>query len=451
MASYVKGVDECSTDSDCAVKAACILSVPSSHPCGNFPDDEPPVYSRVCSPGCTTDEDCGAEQVCVCGNPLGHCVDAGGDAGCQSDADCAGDALCLLNKRTDSFGMWTFACQLPGDECASDVDCSQGESCTFTPDGRKCEPAPVCGRPFFVQDEIRVAPLVPGGAWSVGKRGDQAALPADPAVCRALAAHWAEIGLMEHASIAAFARFTLQLLSLGAPHELVTASGDAQLDETRHALLAFELASHFGGAPTGAGALPLADALADCSLEGILRLTFREGCVGETRAALEASRAAELCEDPILREVLETIARDESRHAELAWKTVHWILTNHPELRPVIEQELEAARCSAQELAASQGHGAEPEPVSPAERYGLLSKERLRRCQLRAYREVIFPCGRTLLAQGSARDAMAAGPAPARGAQGLAGSPSPDHPGRPVRSRVPLKVSSPIVTDKCPS
>lgn len=40
---------------------------------------------------------------------------------------------------------------------------------------------------------------------------------------------------IETGSIAAFARFTLQLLHLGAPCELIEASQRAMLDETRHA------------------------------------------------------------------------------------------------------------------------------------------------------------------------------------------------------------------------
>jgi hypothetical protein len=39
-----------------------------------------------------------------------------------------------------------------------------------------------------------------------------------------LAKHWTEVALMAHASIAAFARFSLDALSLGAPPELLDAA-----------------------------------------------------------------------------------------------------------------------------------------------------------------------------------------------------------------------------------
>ena len=49
----------------------------------------------------------------------------------------------------------------------------------------------------------------------------------------ALGAWWAEIAALEHASVASFARFTLQLLSLGAPPELLADVGQASADEIR--------------------------------------------------------------------------------------------------------------------------------------------------------------------------------------------------------------------------
>lgn len=52
---------------------------------------------------------------------------------------------------------------------------------------------------------------------------------------------------MEHASVAAFARFTLQLLAMGAPAELVQASVGAAADELDHARLRFGIADRFDG------------------------------------------------------------------------------------------------------------------------------------------------------------------------------------------------------------
>jgi hypothetical protein len=54
--------------------------------------------------------------------------------------------------------------------------------------------------------------------------------------------------------------------------------------------------------------------------------TVREGCVGETLAALEAAEALQHCEDEAARPVLERIAAEEAQHAQLAWRFVAWAL-----------------------------------------------------------------------------------------------------------------------------
>ncbi len=140
------------------------------------------------------------------------------------------------------------------------------------------------------------------------------------------AEHFERMALMEHASIAAFARFTLQLLSLGAPFALIAESNRAQRDETNHARLAFTLATRFSGSPCGPGPLDVRDALVEMSPAAILATTIVEGCVGETVAALEASAALEQCCDEEVRRVLGQVVEDETRHAQLAWRTVQWML-----------------------------------------------------------------------------------------------------------------------------
>src|SRR5262249_54305642 len=126
-----------------------------------------------------------------------------------------------------------------------------------------------------------------------------------------LAAAWERVAQMEHASIAAFARFSLQLLSLGAPADLVERTSRAMADEARHAKIAFALASAYRGRDIGPGLLPLNGAFDGASdAASILRLAIREGCVGETVAALEAGEAGAAAQDPVIRSVLAKIASD---------------------------------------------------------------------------------------------------------------------------------------------
>jgi len=62
-----------------------------------------------------------------------------------------------------------------------------------------------------------------------------------------LAERWRENGKTEHASVAAFARLTLDLMALGAPPTLVAAANQDSLDEIRHAELCFSLATALDG------------------------------------------------------------------------------------------------------------------------------------------------------------------------------------------------------------
>jgi hypothetical protein len=131
---------------------------------------------------------------------------------------------------------------------------------------------------------------------------------------------------MEHASIAAFARFSLQLLALGAPAMLVEACTQALADESAHTQLCFGLASAYAGRPLGPGPLDVQGSLAATELTEVVDLVIAEGCFGETSAALEALEAVESAQDPVIRAAYAQIASDEQRHAELAFRFVAWAL-----------------------------------------------------------------------------------------------------------------------------
>jgi hypothetical protein len=180
------------------------------------------------------------------------------------------------------------------------------------------------GRPFLIMGRERVAETVPRKEWALLPSAPQVTAHGPPLA--AAAAHWARVGLMEHASIAAFARFTLHLLALGAPPELVRESQEALGDETQHARLAFGLASAFAGEAVGPGPLAIDGALDRFELRDFVATLIREGCIGETVAAVEAREALEHATDPAVRAVLEAIACDELRHAALAWRTLGWVV-----------------------------------------------------------------------------------------------------------------------------
>jgi hypothetical protein len=229
----------------------------------------------------------------------------------------------------------------------ADRDCVDGEACTHA-DGRHVCVSTRCavGRPFLVRGHERVAARARSYDWIArGLTPDVRALPPSTRAC--LADHWTRIGLMEHASVAAFARFTLQLLAFGAPPDLVRQAQRAMGDETEHAQIAFRLASAYAGRVVGPSDLDVSGALDDFCVEQALATLLREGCIGETVAAIEAREALERAIDPAVREALAIIARDELRHAQLAWRTVSWLVASGRIRAQAVLEEAERAAAQA--------------------------------------------------------------------------------------------------------
>ena len=207
---------------------------------------------------------------------------------------------------------------------------------TTTPDARATSDAPKADanlspdappsvrRPFLIGASLRASNAMTRSDWSSRLSANGADSQLDDKTRIALANVWRQDALEEHASIAAFSRFALHLLSVGAPPELIAAAQRAAVDEIRHARDAFALARRSGGAEVGPAPLRVDDALGALSLAEIAELTAEEGCVGETLGAILAAEQAGLASDATAHAILRRIARDESRHAELAWRFVRW-------------------------------------------------------------------------------------------------------------------------------
>lgn len=163
--------------------------------------------------------------------------------------------------------------------------------------------------------------------------------------------YWIEAARSEHASVASFARFTLELLALGAPAELARRAQRAALDEIEHARRAFALATRFAGARIEPGPLAVdaAEPLGAITPRSVLRGTVRDGCVNETIAALEARRRAAISTDDGERAALLRIAIDEEAHAALAFDAVDWLVaTFGAELEEGAVQALDDAASTLQ-------------------------------------------------------------------------------------------------------
>ena len=363
----------------------------------------PVPYGCYCRYGCVRDADCGQGQICLCGEPTGQCV----QATCTRDADCASaGGLCL--SYTAECGGTAFACQTTFDSCVSDVDCGQ-DRCSLVSGIHQCQNVicPVTGRPFLVGGAARVANAVRREEWT------SSLIPAvedlDATTRALLASRWTEVALMEHASIAAFARFALEILSLGAPPELVVGTYEAMADETVHARDAFALASAYLGKPVGPGQLDVSASLFARTPLDVVRTAILEGCIGETVAAVEAQEALAHATDPAVRNALARVTRDEARHAELAWRFVKWVMENgdatlRAEAASVLVGIVEAEAAPYGSL-----DRAREKPNTTLLAHGHLGDETRSEIRRRVIAEIVLPCARALaFTSGPRRDVDAA-------------------------------------------
>jgi hypothetical protein len=131
----------------------------------------------------------------------------------------------------------------------------------------------------------------------------------------------AHLAFLEAASVPAFARLRSELRSHGAPRSLLRSSSRARRDEVRHARTVRALARRDGAHV----ATPVVDPIPPRSLEAIAIENVIEGCVRETYGALVATWQSMHARDREVRGAMIKLARDETRHAALAWKVHRWI------------------------------------------------------------------------------------------------------------------------------
>ncbi|PRQ06723.1 ferritin-like domain-containing protein [Enhygromyxa salina] len=312
---------DCTSDAECPGEYSKCISATS------FLEGDEFTYCG-CVSACATDSDCDEDSACVPpgvleGLPNWPTCIAGG---CTINSDCGECGECGLGAFDDGCG-WnqTAECRTTSDACNTHDDCDPGAGCfphydeTWTCEYSGC----AIGRPLLVNAHPCTAAPCERTDWAELAPG-VCALAEDPQ----LAAHWAEIAALEHASVASFARFGSQLLALGAPARLLLACKQAARDEVEHARLAYGLASAYGGAPIGPGRLDLHDLVVEASWREVVHGLIVEACVGETLGVAEAMAAAERAREGAVREVLERIAADELRHAQLAWQSLEWLLSD---------------------------------------------------------------------------------------------------------------------------
>jgi hypothetical protein len=225
--------------------------------------------------------------------------------------------------------------------------------------------------------------------------------------------------------VAAFARFVLELLALGAPADLVEEATRAIADETEHAKLCFAVASRYAGKPMGPATLDVAGALDRVSLESAVRSAVVEGCIGETLAAIEAAEAFEHAVDPAVKAVLSRIADDEARHAALAWRFVRWALERQgATLSRVATDAFEDASQNLQSRPSEGDHVFIAATDAELLAGGVLPAAFRRALRASAFEDVVWPCMNAVLGRPT-------------GSFGISGARCP--PSRTERCRVELQ------------
>ena len=104
---------------------------------------------------------------------------------------------------------------------------------------------------------------------------------------REIGLEWLQQAEAEHASVASFARHTLQLISIEAPSDLLLASQAASMDEIRHAKMCYGLTAAFTDREICPEIINIEGSLDDTDVKGIIQSIIQEGCIEETLSAIK--------------------------------------------------------------------------------------------------------------------------------------------------------------------
>lgn len=153
-----------------------------------------------------------------------------------------------------------------------------------------------------------------------GRFTDGAPLPATLAPITT-AKYFERCAHFEWVSVSSFRRLASELSVHGAPSNLIHRARSFAYDEVRHTQQMEALVSEAGGnvvARARVSPLPIRPLL-EMALENAI-----EGCVRETFGALIACVRAKRAHSPLVREIMNEIADDESRHSELGFEILEW-------------------------------------------------------------------------------------------------------------------------------
>jgi hypothetical protein len=132
---------------------------------------------------------------------------------------------------------------------------------------------------------------------------------------------WAFRARVEVETACRFARLADELRQTGASSVVVALAERAATDELRHAGLCDTLIAHFGGTPKAREAC-VAGPVGPSSVtrrERVLFEVIAMSCITETVSAAALKAMLDSAGDPLVRDIVHSILRDEVKHSRLGW------------------------------------------------------------------------------------------------------------------------------------
>lgn len=270
-------------------------------------------------------------------------------------------------------------------------DDEDGDTCCYTAIYREKLGAPDCvvGRPFVREEKNLVAELKEAdhSSWKEGTQIDDV-IEYGTAVEREFAGEfYLQVARYEHASVASFNRFALELIQFGAPPELLRLAQKAATDEIRHAQSSFSIANRLLKTKLQPGTLDI-NVEFHTNFRDFAAAILEEGAIQETIASLIAAEQLRVCKDAAISKYLQEVVLEEAEHAELAYASLRWCIEiGGEEIKDLIRERLE------QEFVFSFSQF----PVEAIEVLGLPSQDMVQATIDRGLRRVIIPSLRSLL------------------------------------------------------
>ena len=140
-----------------------------------------------------------------------------------------------------------------------------------------------------------------------------------------ISAAWLAQSIARARAMTVLGHLATRLMAFGAPFEVIEWAQKASIHALEQSRKSLELVAAFGGEVPDMPLVEVSDELSQWpDLQSLAVAIITHGCVGHTRAALEASQAYESVTKQPISERLHAIAQANAEDAERAWRALRW-------------------------------------------------------------------------------------------------------------------------------